>query len=594
MDTFITDLLGRLAGAESTDQHAGIIAEALAAQPSLAAAEIHDQLAAKFNELQGDGSGLTDEILGQMDLLGTIADGVTAEMGARQGRADRAKELQDRIAGLAQAGDDEDQADEPAVEEPAAPVVELPEQASPVDAVPAPEAPVAVAASGIRPRVPISSMKSSRKAPEKDPRGKTTFTVVASGDVPGFSTGQSLDGLDGLGAAMTAKFAGLVRAGISHRAGVAVINREASEERTLSSFEATEADVAKMDNAANELLLPGGSLVAAGGWCAPSETLYDLCPDTISRDGMLQLPSMVAKRGGVRYPQETDLADLWAGIGFHQTEAQAEAGTKKTCYELPCEDMSECRMDVDGVCLRSPILANAAWPERTKKFLKQALAIHAHKLNAFRIKQAAAAATKVTMAAIVPGAAGAPAFAPHGPGMTESLLSGIELQVQYIRYIGRLSQNTSLELVAPFWLRGILRADLSQKSGVDLHQVTDAMLDAYLRLRGVSPQWVYDWQDSFSGTSSDFGGTVPTVWPSKAQVLIYAAGTYMSLEAPVINLDAVYDHASLETNMFTSLFTEEGVQVCRRCGPAILLEATLCPTGASGAQLLATCTAPSP
>src|SRR5690606_1060125 len=44
------------------------------------------------------------------------------------------------------------------------------------------------------------------------------------------------------------------------------------------------------------------TLVAAGGWCAPSEPLYDLFT-VASRDGLLDLPTIGVSRGGVLYPE---------------------------------------------------------------------------------------------------------------------------------------------------------------------------------------------------------------------------------------------------------------------------------------------------
>ena len=72
-----------------------------------------------------------------------------------------------------------------------------------------------------------------------------------------------------------------------------------------------------LDYARNERRLPGGSLArsaqarvdagaaltAAAGWCAPSEILYDLC-SLSSMDGMLDIPTIQASRGGFQIPED--------------------------------------------------------------------------------------------------------------------------------------------------------------------------------------------------------------------------------------------------------------------------------------------------
>ncbi|WP_031186493.1 major capsid protein [Streptomyces sp. NRRL S-1896] len=121
----------------------------------------------------------------------------------------------------------------------------------------------------------------------------------------------------------------------------------------------------------------------------------------------------------------------------------------------------------------------------------------------------------------------------------------------------------------------------------------DGDIDGYLRSVGVSPQWVYDWQDAYADQdASGFGGeTVPTVWPDEVKVLLYRAGSFFQLQADVISLDGVYDHASLTQNMYTSLFTEEGIQVCMRCGVSYVVTIPLCANGLSGGLQTVTCAA---
>ncbi|MFE7105628.1 major capsid protein [Streptomyces sp. NPDC057575] len=590
--SFLDDLLAKL-GEAPANQHADIVRQAITdAGTDFDPTSVQADVLARFDAAT-DGSGATDDAaVAVLETLATIGEGVSEHQAAIEQRTARAAELGDRLNALRPPVTEPEPVTEPAAVEPIA---------APVDAaVPIPAAPVAepIAASA-RPRVPLGLNNAQvPSAPDRE-----SFQLIAAADVPGFSTGQQLGSLADFGQAWEQRMMPLIssgggRDGGRQRVGVARIKRNVPAEFTIRDDRDAEEVIKR---ATDETQLSGGSLVAAGGWCAPSETLYDLCDMRITQDGMVNLPSVTARRGGVRYPADFDWAAIfgaWQNVGFHQTEAEAIAGTEKPCMEVPCpDDFIECRLDVDGVCLRTPILTERGWPERVAQFTEGVLAIHAHKLNAWKIAKMEALSTPITMPA--PGAPNPQAAItdPHGPGLFESVLSMLELQVEYQRYRERLSPNATLEMLAPYWLRGILKSDLRKKLGIDnRYEVTDADLDRYLRNIKVNPQWAYDWQDAYADQDpAGFGGTtIPTVWPGEVKVLLYRAGSFFQLQADVISLDGVYDHASLTQNMYTSLFTEEGIQVCMRCGVSYVVTIPLCANGLSGGLQTTTCAAPTP
>ena len=124
------------------------------------------------------------------------------------------------------------------------------------------------------------------------------------------------------------------------------------------------------------------SLVAAMGWCAPSETDYDICLQ-ITTDGLADFPEVQARRGGIRHNTGIEFDTIFgAGTGyFDLTEAQVAAGTTKTCLEIPCPDFVDTRLGVTGLCLTGNILANRGYPEFTATFTRGALAASAHQIN---------------------------------------------------------------------------------------------------------------------------------------------------------------------------------------------------------------------
>lgn len=426
--------------------------------------------------------------------------------------------------------------------------------------------------------------------------GRTDYvkhTVVAAGDLPDWRGGKELTD--------TAQIAAAVQAGMTVvsrsqapgvRQGLCSIKRTAPDHLSYTG----ESDWLKVDNATLQKNLPNGSLTAAGGWCAPSEVMYDTCPIPVSRDGMVDLPTVTANRGGVKYSKRPDFSQFWSLVGFEQTETDAIAGVQKPCFEIPCpDDLTECRMDIEGICLVQPILTERGWPEKVEEFVEYAMLAHAHRINARRIARMVELATWSIEVPAAPDPGEATVTDCHGPGAFESLLSVLELQVEYFRYSMRLSRTALLEGMAPYWLRGLLRADISKKLGIDNRwgAAADEALDRWFADRGVRIQWVYDWQDSMSEQDpSAFGGSPPVCWPEQVSLLLWEPGTYFALQRDVINLTGVYDRVDLQQNVYTRLFTEEGFQVCARCGRSMLITLNLCPNGLSGSIQRTRCSAP--
>jgi hypothetical protein len=374
--------------------------------------------------------------------------------------------------------------------------------------------------------------------PPAEPAARMTLTAAA--DVPGFSTGAALADLNDVTTAVLNRARsfpsspqGIEGAPMS-RYGVAMLRREFPENLIASGNNDQEV----MDTASREARLEGGSLVAAGGWCAPSQTLYDFCEGETS-EGLIDLPEFQVTRGGVRTTPGPDFATLYANTGFTQTEAQAIAGTVKPCYEVVCPAFTETRLDVVGLCIKVPILTNAAYPELVNRFTSGTLVAHEHWKNARVIgKMVTIAGTARTFTGI---------------GSTvQDAMSALELIANQRRETYRLSFNRTIEVVVPYWVKSVFRDDLAARNGVGVGAITDAEIAAHFSVRNLAVQYVYDWQTL---TLTD------EVYPSTFQALVYPSGTFVKGVSDVINLSAVYDAASLAVNTYTGLFMEQGLLV---------------------------------
>ena len=303
-----------------------------------------------------------------------------------------------------------------------------------------------------------------------------------------------------------------------------------------------------LDHAVNESRLPGSSLTAAAGWCAPSTTIYDFL-ETDEPGNLYSLPEISVARGGIRFPVEPDMSPLYDLDNHLWTEADAIAGNKtKQCVEIPCAEMEETRLDAMWTCVTSNLLGNKGWPELTAKVLREATRGHLHRISAYRLRKVVAGSTTVSFnEANSIGAAGA-------------ILNALALQAQDMRAKHRLSDSRTIEAVAPAWMLEVIRADLALRQSVAIDDIPDSRIVAWFAQRGIAIQFVADWQNETIGSAT----TPAVVYPESVDVLLYPAGTWWSAVEPVINLGVTYDSTGLSKNQRTELFVEDGLAVGKR------------------------------
>jgi hypothetical protein len=416
--------------------------------------------------------------------------------------------------------------------------------------------PETVAASAVVRRVPArQAVAGTRPAA---PASKSV-TITASADVSGFATGSDIADLTEVGVAVLNRMKAFpgpagIEGGQLQRYGVAQFRR--TFDKALTADGNNDYDVVM--HAAKESRLSGGSLLASGGWCAPSETIYSLC-DGETTDGILDLPTIQVTRGGIRTTTGPMFSDFY-NAGFRQTEAQAIAATVKTCFTISCPPFVETRLDAIGLCIKVGLLQNAAWPELTKRVVSGTLIAQQHKVAADLIAGIIAGSGAVTVADV--------------GSVTGNALNAAGLIATTIRQEYRLGLNETLEVVAPEWLREAIRADLAMRTGVDLLAVSDAQIESYFTARKTRVQWVYNWQQLVDGEEG---------YPATVKLLVYPAGTWVKGTTDVISLDAVYDAASLSTNDYTGLFVEEGILLQKTCFKSKVVTLNMSAAGITGA-----------
>ena len=219
-----------------------------------------------------------------------------------------------------------------------------------------------------------------------------------------------------------------------------------------------------------------------------------------------------------------------------------------------------------GLCLTAGLLQQRGYPEVIARTIRGALVAHDHRIAAKTLAEIESQSTAVTMGAV--------------SGAAAPILQAIELQVEHLRYTSRISRSTTIEGVFPYWVRGAVRADLADRNGVNLLDVSDAQINAWFSLRGIAPQFVYNWQDVNTLGADEFIG-----WPDEVKFLLYPAGTWIRGSSDIITVDTLFDSTQLRSNDYTALFTEEGWMVVRMGHYSRVVTVPINASGVSGQQI---------
>jgi len=539
--------------------------------------------------------------------LNLTVDSTEEDISTAEVLAESIKALRGQIVVLDEAADERarriaalnEQFDQPAGEEPQAdaaaagidaPVVEAVEEAPAAEAVeeaPAVETVEEVSAAEPDPvveNVPVAASAEPAVSPVQRaaanapliqlPKEAPMVALTAAADVPGYATGATLETFTDVGSAVVSRMrsfpsTGMGSAPVFNRYGTAMIRKEFAAGLSQDDHRDDEALLAA---AVDQSRLTGGSLIAAGGWCAPSETLYDLCSGEAA-DGILSLPEVQITRGGIRVVQGMDFSAVLAG-GFDLTEAQVmaldgTAGKSKPCLEVACPTPTEERLNAAGLCIKAGILTYAAYPELVADAIRKALVAHELRVNAGVLGK-----MKTALGA---------ALTPVNQAATVSSLESVVWAAISIRQKYGLPDSYTVEVAAPKWFKQSIREDLARRAGNVAASVTDAQISAWFSERNLSVQFVYGLDDL------DVSSAIQVKPKATATLLVYPAGTFVKGTSAVITLDSVYDSTDLKTNTYTALFTEEGYLVAHKCYGGAVVTVPVCDSGRSGGVDLEAC-----
>lgn len=533
--------------------------------------ELHDTAVEAFQQmLPEDNSAPSDSALEALEALATGIEAVKGEVGQRDAaalaRSGKARELADKVLAaseVAQEVADEDDTDDTEdgndTEDDTEDDTEVKDEELATKRQPI--------------NIDLSSLRARRPDPKVSKPAPRTVALAAQG-AAGYDVGAKMT-LQDMAKAVNSRLGGFNASAYalaaerqqrqSERFTIARLPREFDERAVVTSEDPTDA-LAFVTNEAN---LPGKSLVASGGWCAPSETLYDLV-NISEAENLISISEIKINRGGVRTTLGPDYREVFTDTGFCYTEAQDIAGDydgagggTKPCTTVPCPDFEDVRLGYCGVCIGAGLLQQRGYPEVIADYIAKTLTAHAHRVSASVINSMVAGSAAIT-------------FPGPQAGAVAPLLTAIDLQATHYRAINRMKDTATLEVVLPIWVKAVIRGDLARRLGVDLLDVSDSRIAGWFTARNIHPQYVVDWQDISTTAANAFFAA-----PANVQFLLFAAGTFVKGVTDSIQLENIYDSVLLGTNDYTALFTEDPYLVLKRNHDARVVTVPICADGST-------------
>lgn len=515
--------------------------------------------AVKAFDSKASSSTVTTDDLAKLRELATAVNDIRAEKAERIQAAEQAAEEIEQLAASVR-GDDPEEATASA-EEPKEPA-----EPEPV-AEPEPELVTASGAVVKQRALDLSRVRVHQPRvlpPDPNPGPEITASV----DVPGYQPGQPLD-MEGVTEGIIRRANALKTAG----GGVGLcasyrlpFDKPLIVNDSSSGTEGTRAVIL----AADQGRLPQGNIVASGGWCAPSETVYELT-DIACPEMLWDAPEIQLARGGLRFFKIPSL-DV-GSMTFVHTEADDISGAVKPCFKIPCPEPDEIRCDAVGVCLEAGILTQRHFPELVAWYQRNTMVAHELRVRQVLFDQAVAASTPVTIAQTF--------------GAFSAIFAAVALQAADMVERHSLCESISIEVVFPWWAKAMFLADIARRNGVACDEIDESCIINAFATLGVRVQWA---RGLAPNVPTQIGGPTPaTDWPASIPFMIHPAGAFQIGRGGEISLGVIHDSQKFATNDYTAAFSEECVALIDRGPESRVVTVPVCPDGRTGEQLGITC-----
>jgi hypothetical protein len=310
------------------------------------------------------------------------------------------------------------------------------------------------------------------------PTGPTSGVVTAKTYVGTDENGRPAENTYTVAQAVHERFRGAYQApNFSGRMPVIHVESQYPEDRVLGSD--AESNFTKIEKATSP-----AALTAAGGLCAPLETLYDVeVIGSAARPVRDSLAKFAVERGGITYRPNTSAASAVYGAGVWTLgDDSADPLGEKGCYVVDCPGLEEEVIEATYICLEFSNITARFDPETTAAHVQQAGIAHA-RLAENRLLAKMASKSKALSA-------------PKVVGATRDILVNLDKASSYLRNRHRIDDALNLSMVLPGWVKSLMRADIARQMAagdwMDALGVADSQIEGWFTRRNVSPVWHLD------------------------------------------------------------------------------------------------------
>lgn len=438
----------------------------------------------------------------------------------------------------------------------------------------------------------------SRRRQEGPQPLRARSVVVAAADLgSGIASGQAFDSIDPLVEAFDRRRRAVsgTKGGNGENVPVLSIQTTYPEERILTDDAALNRERIRAASstraivAAGDMMRTRGAVVAAGGLCAPVETLYDIeVLGSTARPVRDALLGFQTSRGGIQFRRPPVFQDSEPEGGFRvwtlaDDEAQNDPDVAdpdpKPCLPVWCPDMDTAYIEAIPLCLTFSNITARFDPEATAANIRATQIAHARFLENRLMTRIANGSKTLTQAAAVSAA--------------RDLLVMCDKTIAYFRNRHRLEDAVPLRMVLPRWARDMIRADLTRGMVGDLEAlaVADADIVAWFARRNVNITWHIDGRgatvagagevampDQFYADAAD-NGVLPG-FPDAVESLIWQEGDWTYLNGGNLDLGVVRDSTLNAQNQYKT-FAEQFEGLASRGVEPLRVVAGTQPTGAS-------------
>lgn len=363
--------------------------------------------------------------------------------------------------------------------------------------------------------------------------------ITAGADIPGYTAGSPMDNMKDVAQAFEKRIHALrrVNGGDGEQHIVASIATQYPESRTLTQD--AEANWAKVQAVSGP-----EALVASGGHSAPFEVKYDIFGlGTTARPLRDALPKFQADRGGIRFVTPPVLSSYADAVGiWTAANDSAETPNPASKLSLTVTAAGENTVATDAVTLQLQFgnLMSRAYPELIARHNELGLIQHAREAEVQILTRLTALSTAVTSTSLI--------------GVARDFLVTLGRAAANYRGRHRLEADAPLRVIAPYWVKDAMCADLTLQGPGDSTMTCNAEIDAYIASRNINITYHID---DFTGSQSaaalnEFADTF--VW------YMFAEGTFLFLDGGTLDLGVIRDSTLVGTNdykMFVETF--EGV-----------------------------------